>query len=58
MADATVDAAAVPGVELGRPVLEDVKLCFELGEEEDLVSFGHEAGHETVEEKHLARAGN
>lgn len=58
LADATVDTAAVPGTELGRPVLEDVELGFELREKEDFVALGHKAGYETVEEKHLSRAGD
>lgn len=55
MADCAVDAAAVPGAELGRPVLEDIELGFELGEDEDFVLSGEEERDEAVEEEHFAR---
>lgn len=44
----------MPGSELGGPVLEDVELGFELGEDEDFVVFREEAGYEPVQEEHFA----
>lgn len=45
LADGAVDAAAVPGAELRGPVLEDVELGFELGEDEDFVALVEKAGN-------------
>lgn len=52
--DAAVDAAALPRVQLLRPVVQDVELRLELRKYQDLMPPGHQARDEAVENDHLA----
>ena len=51
--DGAVDAADGPSVQDLGPVLEEVELGLELGEEDDFVVFGEEGGDEAVEHDHF-----
>ena len=48
-----IDPTAIPSLELGRPVLDDIQHAGELGEDEDLVTPGKEFDEEAIQEEHL-----
>jgi hypothetical protein len=54
LADGAVNPATIPGAELGGPVLKDIQLRFELGEDENFMFLLEKAGDQTIQEQHFA----